>query len=230
MKTADKAPPVHHIERLSIPESVRDSLRERILSGEFGEGEALVQDTLADEYGVSRMPIREALRQLEALGLVAMRTHRGAVVTTVPTEEVEELFDLRALLEGDLIARAIPRMTDHDIAEAAEVLDRLEASYRERDMASWGRLNWAFHRQLYAPAHRRQTLAIVEGINLQTERFIRVHLVMTDGIDRAEQDHRTLLKLCTLRDGDQAVPFLRDHIRQAGRTLVAGLRRHRAGS
>jgi len=228
MRASASRAKVQPIRRLSIPESIRDSLRERILSGEFAEGEALVQDVLALEYGVSRMPVREALRQLEAMGLVAMRTHRGAVVTTVPTEQVEELFELRALLEGDLLERALPRITDQDIAEASEILDGLEASYRQQDMASWGRLNWAFHRRLYLPAQRAQTLTIVEGVNLQTERFIRVHLVMTEGIEDAEKDHRALLELCALRDGERAVSFLRRHILKAGRTLVAGLRRRRA--
>lgn len=219
----------HRIPRLSIPESIRDSLRERILNGEFREGEALIQDAIAEEYDVSRMPVREALRQLEALGLVAMQTHRGAVVTTIPTEEVEELFDLRATLECEALYRAIPRMIDRDLAEAREILTELEASYVRQDMADWGRLNWQFHRRLYAPSQRVQTLAILQGINLQTERYIRVHLVMTHGLEAAQAEHRELLRLCALRETDQAVAYLREHILSTGRTLVAGLRRHRAG-
>jgi DNA-binding GntR family transcriptional regulator len=213
----------HHIERKSIPESIRDSLQERIISGEFGEGDALVQDAIAEEYGVSRMPVREALRQLEAYGLVAMQTHKGAVVTTIPTEQVEELFDLRVLLEGDILARAVERMTDQDIAEARALLAELEQSYLQRDIANWGRLNWAFHRRLYAPAGRVQTLQILQGINLQVERYIRLHLLMTDGLDAAEREHREVLRLCALRDAAGAADYLRDHIRQAGRSLVAQL-------
>lgn len=215
--------------RQSIPESLRDALRERILSGELKEGDALIQDAIADEYETSRMPVREALRQLEAMGLVAMRTHKGAVVTTIPTEEVEELFELRALLESDVLARALPRTTDQDIADAKAVLVLLEASYDEQDMANWGRLNWAFHRRLYAPAGRARTLAVLEGINLQTERYIRMQLVMTHGLDAAQKEHRELLRLCALRDAD-AIPFLREHILSAGRSLVAGLRSRRASS
>jgi DNA-binding GntR family transcriptional regulator len=218
----------HQIERKSIPEAIRDSLQERILDGEFKEGDALVQDMIAEEYQVSRMPVREALRQLEADGLVAMQTHKGAVVTTVPTEQVEELFDLRAVLESDLIERALARMADEDIAAAREILDALEDSYRKRDMASWGRLNWAFHRRLYLPAGRAQTLAILQGINLQVERYIRLHLLVTDGVDAAEREHRELLRLCALRDPG-AVAFLRRHILDTGTSLVAALRRHRAG-
>jgi len=218
----------HRIARLSIPEALRDSLRERILNGEFQEGEALVQDAIAEEYGVSRMPVREALRQLEAMGLVAMQTHKGAVVTTIPTEEVEELFDLRALLESDALARAIPRMTDRDIAEARIILGDLDQSYARQDMANWGRLNSQFHRRLYLPSQRMQTLEILQAINLKTERYIRVHLAMTQGLEAAQNEHRELIRLCALHEVDEATAYLRDHILNTGRTLVVGLRRHRA--
>jgi DNA-binding GntR family transcriptional regulator len=219
-----------HIKRQSVPESLRDALQERILNGEFREGDALIQDAIADEYDVSRMPVREALRQLEASGLVSMRTHKGAVVTTVPTEQIEELFELRALLECEVLARAIPRTTDQDIAEARAILEELEASYRQRDMPHWGRLNWAFHRRLYTPADRAQTLAILQGIHLQTERYVRLHLLLTDGLGDAERDHREILRLCALRDGEHAVAFLKQHILNAGRNLLVALRQHRATS
>jgi DNA-binding GntR family transcriptional regulator len=228
MKQASAQARAHQITRQSVPESLRDLLQERILSGEFKEGDALIQDAIAGEYNVSRMPVREALRQLEAYGLVSMRTHKGAVVTTIPTEQIEELFELRAMLECELLGRALPRMTDGDLAEARAILVQLEASFAGQDAANWGRLNWAFHRRLYSPADRVRTLAIVQGINLQTERYIRVHLVMTDGLAEAEAGHRELLRLCALRQSDQAVAFLREHILGAGRSLVTGLRSHRA--
>lgn len=220
----------HQVARRSMPEDIRESLQERILSGEFRDGEALVQDVIAEEYGVSRMPVREALRQLEACGLVSMQTHKGAVVTSIPTEQVEELFELRALVETDMLARAIRRMTDSDIAEAREILGALEDSYRRGDMANWGRLNWAFHRRLYLPAGRPRTLAVLQGINLQVERYIRLHLLMTDGLDTAEREHREILRLCALRDAEAAVTFLKLHILDAGRTLVAALRQERAAA
>jgi len=230
MKQGPKPAGARQITRQSIPESLRDSLQERILNGEFKEGDALIQDAIADEYDVSRMPVREALRQLEACGLVAMRTHKGAVVTTLPTEQIEELFALRAMLEGDLLARAMVRMTDQDVVEARTILGQLEASYQARDMASWGRLNWTFHERLYAPADRAQTMAILHGINLQTERYIRLHLVLTDGLQAAEREHREILRLYALRATDEAVAFLRTHILDTGRSLVIALRQQRAAT
>jgi DNA-binding FadR family transcriptional regulator len=124
--------PSRKIKRQSLPETLTESLRERILNGEFKEGDALIQDAIAQEYDVSRMPVREALRQLEACGLVVMQLHKGAVVTSVPNEQIAELFELRALLECELLARAIPRMTAEHLATSQSILTALEASYRRR--------------------------------------------------------------------------------------------------
>lgn len=218
------------IKRQSVPETLRESLQERILSGEIREGDWLIQDAIAEEYDVSRMPVREALRQLEACGLVVMRTHRGAIVTSIPTEQVDELFELRALLECEVLRRALVRMTDRDIAEARAVLEQLDTSYSRGDIASWGRLNWAFHRRLYEAADRVQTLNILQGINLQLERYVRLHLLLTRGLDEAAREHRELLRLCAVRDADKAVAYLREHILATGRILVTALRAHRAAS
>lgn len=216
------------IKRQSVPETLRDSLQERILSGEIREGDWLIQDAIAEEYDVSRMPVREALRQLEACGLVVMRTHRGAVVTSIPTEQVEELFELRATLECEVLRRASARTTERDIVEARSILDQLDASYTQGDMGSWGRLNWAFHRRLYEPANRIQTLNILQGINLQIERYVRLHMLLTQGAEDAVREHRELLRLCAARATDKAVAYLRKHILGTGTNLVTALRAHRA--
>src|SRR5438874_11719461 len=99
------------IQRQTVAGMTVDALRERILRGDYPEGEPLRQDALADELGVSRIPVREALRQLEAEGLVTFSPHRGAVVSSLSLDEIVELFELRAEIETDLLARAIPRTT-----------------------------------------------------------------------------------------------------------------------
>lgn len=227
MNASRPSAPHHRVDRRSLAESIRDSLQERILAGEFGDGEPLIQDLIAQDYGASRIPVREALRQLEACGLVSLETHKGAVVTTIPTEEVQELFELRAMLESDLLARAIPAMTDRDIAIGRDALEALETAYRDTDIASWGRLNWTFHLRLYEPARRPQTLAILQAIHLKTERYIRLHLLMTEGQAGAERDHRDLLRLCAHGDIEAASDLLRRHILGTGTSLVAALRAHR---
>jgi DNA-binding GntR family transcriptional regulator len=214
------------IKRQSLPETLAESLRERILNGEFRAGAALIQDAIAQEYDVSRMPVREALRQLEAAGLVVMQIHKGAVVTSLPPEQIMELFELRAQLECEVLAHAIPKLSSDHIAASGSILGELDHSYLQQDVASWGRLNWEFHRSLYLPSGRTQTLAILQGINVQTDRYIRLHLLLTGAIGDAREEHRQLLELCASGNAERAVPYLRDHILKAGRALLAALPNH----
>ena len=222
--------PRHAILRQSLPESLATSLRERILNGEFREGEPLIQETLAAEYQVSRMPVREALRQLEAAGLVAMRTHRGAVVTSISVEEIRELFDLRALLEGEILGHAVPKMTPADLDAARGILAALETAYRDRDSARWGALNSDFHRSLYRPAERVQSLGLIAQINVQTDRYIRMQLQLTGHFAAAEAEHRDILHLCQEGETQAAVAALRRHIDSAGDDLLAALQASRAAA
>src|SRR5690348_2420010 len=120
---AGSRPGVVPIQRQTIASMTITALRERILRGDYPDGEPLRQDAIADELGVSRIPVREALRQLEAEGLVTFSPHRGAVVSTLSLEEIEELFELRADVECDLLRRAIPNIGAEHLARAGDVLD-----------------------------------------------------------------------------------------------------------
>jgi DNA-binding GntR family transcriptional regulator len=211
------------VHRQSLPETLADSLRERILNGELKEGEPLVQEAIAAEYGVSRMPVREAFRHLEAAGLIATRIHKGAVVTGVPAEQIDELFELRALLECQLLETAMRLMSKAHLRAAAEILPLLEEAYLSQNVSRWGALNWEFHRSLYLPANLVQTLAVVQSINLQTDRYIRLQLVLCEAVTAAALEHRELLRLCAKSDVVGAVTYLRKHILDAGENLKFAL-------
>ena len=224
-------PPPLAIRRHSIPDALAESLRERILKGEFKEGDQLVQDAIAKEYEVSRMPVREALRQLEAAGLVVLKLHKGAVVKGIPSEQIAELFELRAMLEADLLTHAMPKMSKADLADAGAILDELEKAYHENEMGKWGELNFAFHNRLYLPSGRVQTLQIVQSINVQTDRYIRLGLFLDkDSSVGAEAEHRELLSLCANGKTRDAVAYLRTHIIHAGESLLRVLAESRAAS
>ena len=119
-------PGIAPIQRQTIASMAVEALRERILRGDYPDGEPLRQDALADELGVSRIPVREALRQLEAEGLVTFSPHRGAVVSSLSLAEIEELFELRAEIECDLLRRAIPKTTKEQLDRATRSLDEFE--------------------------------------------------------------------------------------------------------
>jgi DNA-binding GntR family transcriptional regulator len=211
----------------SLGEHVVDSLREMILNGEFEEGAQLRQDTLAAALHVSRIPVREALRQLEAEGLVTFFAHRGAVVAKLSLEEIRELFDVRALLERDLLQRAIPNLGTQDIVRAQEVLEAFEKAFAAGEVRVWGQMNWRFHAALYQPANRPLTMSVVRNLSTRVDRYLRLHLQIGGAIERARTDHRRLLELCRKSKTEEACRCLCRHISDAGDQLVAFVSTHR---
>src|ERR1700752_924690 len=137
------------VQRQTIASMTVVALRERILRGDYPEGEPLRHDAVADELGVSRIPVREALRQLEAEGLVTFSPHRGAVVSSLSLDEIDELFELRAEIECDLVLRAVPLITEKQLKRATDLLDEFEAALAAGEASRWGQLNWHFHAALY---------------------------------------------------------------------------------
>src|SRR6478672_13025574 len=226
-RTTPRLSPVVPIQRQTIASMTIEALRERILRGDYPDGEPLRQDALADELGVSRIPIREALRQLETEGLVTFNPHRGAIVSSLSLEEIEEVFDLRASIESDLLRRAIPHLTTHQLDQADEVLERYAVALRTGDVAKWGVLNWQFHASLYAPAARPITMNIVQRLHQQSDRYLRMQLALTHGETRASEEHRAIAVAARAHDTKRACQLVRDHIAGAGRSLLAFLRERR---
>ena len=208
------------IDRKTIAETVADTLRMRILAGELHEGEQLRQEVLAADLGVSRIPLREAFRLLEGEGLITIAPHRGAVVAVRSPEEIGELFDLRVLLEPDLLRHAVPKLTERDLREAANILAGYNRALAQRDVEAWGRLNTQFHLALYAPAERPRSLALVRSLLDQTDGYTRMQLLLTGGQQRAQREHTELLELCRARKTSAAVKLVEDHVREAGHSLV----------
>jgi len=215
--------------RKTVVDLTVEALRERILAGEYPEGEPVRQDAVAEQLGVSRIPVREALRQLETEGLVTFNPHRGAVVSTLSLTEIEEVFALRANIESDLLRRAIPRLTDDDLQRADEILDAYELALKSRDVGVWADLNWQFHSTLHAPADRPLTMGIVQRLHNQSDRYQRMQIALTHGEMRANAEHRAIAAASRRRDAKQACRLLEQHILGAGKSLLDFLERQRAG-
>ncbi|MGO1118103.1 GntR family transcriptional regulator [Rhodovibrionaceae bacterium A322] len=188
---------------------VADELRERIVSGQLADGEQIRQDAVASDLGVSRIPVREALKQLEAEGLVNLVSHKGAVVAELSTSEIAELFELRLLLESWLLGLAIPRMTKRDLDKAEELVERMVA-YDQ--ISEWGVLNRQFHQTLLRPSGRSKTLEMLERVHANTDRYVRMQISMTSGQKRAHEEHQQLIALCREKDTARAIRCLEQHI------------------
>ncbi|HXP73483.1 MAG TPA: GntR family transcriptional regulator [Stellaceae bacterium] len=211
----------------TFTQHVVNQLREMILCGDLEEGEQLRQDMLATALHVSRIPVREALRQLEAEGLVTFFPNRGAIVSELSLDDIREVFDARALLECDMLGRAIPKLTTEDFDRAEEVLASFDDAFAKGDVRVWGQLNWRFHSILYAPASRPRTMAMIQNLSFNVDRYLRLHLKLTRAIGRARTDHRRILDYCRKRKIEAACDYLRKHILDAGDELIKFLALHR---
>lgn len=221
------APVLLPIPRRTVAAMTLDALRERILRGDYPEGSPLRQDAIAEELGVSRIPVREALRQLESEGLITFSPHRGAVVPALSLEAIAEIFELRAGIERELLRRSIPRIGAPQLQRAGDVLDAYDAALRRGEVAAWGALNWQFHSTLYAPAARPLTMEIAQRLHHQCDRYLRMQLALTHGETRAREEHRAILAAVRRRDARGACALLARHIMGAGRSLLAFLREQR---
>jgi len=219
------------IPRQSLTSAVADQLRNQIIRGEIPEGAQLRQDEIANRFAVSRIPVREALQQLHAEGLITIVQHRGAIVTELSPDDVEELFSIRALLEPEVLKASIPHLTEKDFAEAEAILRKYADDLRhEERVASWGDWNWQFHSVLYSKANRPHFLALIRNVNNKAERYTRLQLYLTRRIERANEEHQRILQLCRLRDVPGATKLLRQHILEAGRSLKEALQERGASS
>ncbi|HVX41261.1 MAG TPA: GntR family transcriptional regulator [Gemmatimonadaceae bacterium] len=217
------------IQRQTIASMTIEALRERILRGDYPEGEPLRQDALAEELGVSRIPVREALRQLEAEGLVTFNPHRGAVVSSLSLAEIEELFELRADIECDLLRRAIPCMGVEHLERATDVLDEFQAALEAGEASRWGPLNWHFHAALYAPADRKFTMGVLQKLHQHSDRYFRMQVLLAHGGERANEEHREIIGAVRKRDVKTAMQLMRAHILGSG-SLLLGLLEEQRGT
>jgi DNA-binding GntR family transcriptional regulator len=209
------------ISRKTIASSVVEILREKIISHEIKGGQPLRQDALAEQLNVSRIPIREALLQLEAEGLVQFAPHKGAVATQISASEVDELFGLRALLECDVLKKSLTRITDEELDKSETILAEFDELLEpDADMHPWGALNWKFHKSLYLPSERKRTLGILGQLHTNTDRYLRLQIQLSADYSRAEQEHHDLLALCRKRDARAACKCLKDHILTTRKELI----------
>jgi len=164
------------ITRRTVAAEAAEILRQRILTGDLKSGQPIRQEQIAQELGVSRIPLREALKQLEAEGFVTIEPHKGAVVSTLSLAEVEELFELRIHLESWLLRDAIPRMREADFAQLDAIIDE---SRLPDNLAHWGDINWRLHEAMYRPAGKPISLKFLKRIHDNLDRYLRLQITLT---------------------------------------------------
>jgi len=206
---------------------VADGIRLAILRGQLAPGQVLRQEELAKQFGLSRAPVREALRQLETEGLVVSYPNRGTVVAELSPEDIEEVFLIRITLETTALRLSVPNMTDSDFRKAVAVLDQTD---NDPNPAQSAELNWAFHESLYAPAGLPRLLNIIRMLHNHALRYHLVGFIALDFKRDSQSGHRKILEACRRRDQDCAVAALTQHLSESGKSIVAYVRQVRSGT
>lgn len=201
-------------------ERIADHLRAAILQGELKSKQPLRQDELAAQLGVSKIPVREALYQLKAEGLVTFIPNRGAAVSELSPAEVDEIYTMRLALETVALRRAIPRLTIAELRQAEDILTVID---QEPNVARWGELNWEYHATLYHPAGLPRLLEWVRTLHVNVARYLVIYLSGMDYQAVSQQEHRAILAACRQGDVEAATAHLEKHLRSASEQLMAFL-------
>lgn len=198
-------------------EFVEATLRAAILTGRVAGGTPLRQEELAAAFGVSRMPVREALRQLEAQALIDFLPHKGAVVTEISATDAADIYAIRLALEPATFERSIPHLTEADFARAAALIAEMDS---ETDPARMGALNRRFHMTLYGAAGRPKLIALTETHLASFDRYLRFQLAAKGRSHLSQDDHREMLDAARRGDTEAALRTLRRHIETAASNIA----------
>lgn len=201
------------LESALLSERVTNSIRSLILSGELQPGSRIGQEQLAERFGTSRIPVREALKRLESDGLVSLVPNSGAWVAKVDIAECIEIYKIRERLEPLALSEAVKRMTDEHIEELAQLVEKMEQA---ADTEEFLRLDRAFHMASYRPAQMKQLVAMVERFWNTTQHYRRAFttLVGSQGSWVIHAEHRLMIDALRRRDAEGSAHILFEHIRR----------------
>lgn len=200
------------IEPLALYQEVAERLRQRILSHDLPPGSWLDEQSIAGEYGISRTPLREALKVLASEGLVTLKPRRGCYVAEVSERDLDEVYAIMALLEGQCAAHCATHASGAELAELEALHARLEATAAARDIDAFFETNQVFHRRLLEITdNRRMTQAI--GDLRQVVRLSRQHSLVPEGrLEESLGEHRHILACLVKHDAPGAEAAMRVHI------------------
>lgn len=208
------------MQRKNTPTIVANIIREAILKGELKGGQQLRQAEIAEQFGTSRIPVREALKQLEAEGLVILYPNKGAVISELSANEVQEIYEIRSFLETGAIKLSIMNLTKDDLKRAEKILIDIDNA---PDVNKWLELNWEFHSCLYSTANRPRLLSIVNNLHINVARYIRIYLKFMNFEEKSQKEHYNILNACKEKNVQEAINLIEQHLQNASTTLVSYL-------
>ncbi|QCB94149.1 GntR family transcriptional regulator [Cellulomonas shaoxiangyii] len=205
----------------TVADEVYRRLRAAITSGHLAPGALISLRQVAQAYGVSTMPVRDAVNTLRADGLVVVE-RRSVTVTRLHAEEIHEIFQIRLRLEQLASQWALDNVTDEDVADLTEILDRMAGG--AVDVARWRQLNQEFHRRFYDCSRSAHLLELLQNIWDKVEPYMAIYASTVDDFREADRQHRLMLRHIRARDLSALLVELSEHLEHTEATVVAALR------
>jgi len=198
-------------------------IREKIITGTYAPGAPLLQDSIAAEFGVSKIPVREALVQLRSEGLVDIFAHRGFQVRPVSASEMLEVFKLRLAIEPAAVAEGARKASPEDRTAGAAALQALNQALVTGDLKNSGDLNSAFHLALVGPRMQPVTSETLARLHTLAQRYVRMHLQRAGRVKRAIKEHTSLYEAWAAQDAKEARRLCQAHIEETQNELSDAL-------
>lgn len=204
----------------ALYQEVAERLRQRIFAHELTPGTWIDEQKLAEQYGISRTPLREALKVLASEGLVDLKPRRGCYVTEISRQDLDDIFPLMALLEGRCAADAVARAKPIEIRELKKIHESLEKAAQDGRIDAFFEANQAFHKRIQELANNRWLLSVIQDLR-KVLKLSRLHSLSLEGrLQQSLDEHRAIMAAFEAGDATKAEQLMHDHLLSGREALV----------
>lgn len=205
---------------LTLRESILETIRDAITSGVLKPGEKVAEPELAERFGISRTPIREAFRQLESEGYLTVIPRKGAVVTSFSSRDIEEFYAIKSILEGYAARLACTQLTDKEIDRLAAINTKLEQFATEGDLKQFFKVHNDFHELFIRAADNEKLVDLIHTLVQKFQRLRVASLSVPGRMHVSVNEHRNLIDAFRRRDADLAEQLVRKTAAFGGKVLM----------
>lgn len=207
----------------TLREQIVESIRNAIVNGKLPAGERIAEPDLAERFGISRTPIREAIRQLESEGFITVVPRKGAIVASLSARDVSEFYDLKMILEGYAARQAAAVISEKDLQRMETVNVQMEAAARKQDVRRVIELHNEFHGIFVAAGGNERLHAIVQNLVMQFQRFRLILATKGRSLDGSIRQHGEIIEALRARDAERAESLVRNNAAYGKRLLLEEL-------
>jgi len=199
-----------------LRDHIFEKLQQAIYSGKLKSGERLTEKKIAEELGVSRTPVREALYRLTSLGLIKMIPHRGFLISRWSSKEIEDVIELRSVLEAFAVRLAIRYILKKEIDELKDLINKMEKAVLKRDVMKASCLNSLFHDKIVHVSRNKELSEVMESIKNKIYHFRIISLSSPNRLKESFEEHKKILDVIINKDSELAQELISQHIKKIG--------------